>query len=192
MPLDRLSVHNRRRATVSDSHSADARFQQRCRSGCELCFGDGTIGAITFSAKGHTFEGVREYLCGHKGNLLFGLRDFKELTTDVIDRKRRFTGLFRDHGHRANILGSYEATFLGKAYDRSAALSHLSNTAWLFLKSKQALEENRTLSIGPFVEGERAIRQVEPRAADIGRYQTPMTGFNRPTRPHVPAGARRA
>ena len=45
-------------------------------------FGDGTIGVITFSAKGHTFEGVKERFSAHRGNTLLVLEDFKILLTE--------------------------------------------------------------------------------------------------------------
>ena len=32
-------------------------------------FGDGSIAAITFSAKGHAFEGVKERFSAHRGDL---------------------------------------------------------------------------------------------------------------------------
>ena len=43
--------------------------------------------SITFSAKGVTFEGVREVLNVHKGNLLANLMDFHILTVDIVDKK---------------------------------------------------------------------------------------------------------
>jgi hypothetical protein len=46
--------------------------------------------SITFSAKGVTFEGVREVLNVHKGNLLANLMDFHVLTVDIVDKKRGF------------------------------------------------------------------------------------------------------
>ncbi|NJL59066.1 MAG: Gfo/Idh/MocA family oxidoreductase, partial [Desulfobacteraceae bacterium] len=57
------------------------------KSDCDIAvsyiFGDGTIAAITFSAKGHTFEGVRERFSAHRGNVLISMDDFKNLTVEV-------------------------------------------------------------------------------------------------------------
>ena len=51
------------------------------KSDCDIAvtylFGDGTVAAITFSAKGHTFEGVRERFSAHRGDVLISLDDFK-------------------------------------------------------------------------------------------------------------------
>lgn len=48
-----------------------------------ISFSDGSQAALTFSAKGHTFEGVREYLNVHKGDLLASLRDFEDLSLEI-------------------------------------------------------------------------------------------------------------
>ena len=113
-------------------------------------FGDGSIGVITFSAKGHTFEGVKEHFCAHRGNALVNLEDFQRLTVDVVDKKRRYHNLFRDHGHQANIVAAYENSTQRLPYDRQQRCDHLANTAVLFLKTKQALEENRQIVVEPF------------------------------------------
>lgn len=113
-------------------------------------FGDGSIGAITFSAKGHTFEGVKERFSGHRGNLLITLDDFQTLTVEDVDRKRRYRNLFRDHGHRTNIVNAYKNSTARLPYDRNQRFHHVTNTAWLFLKTKQALDENREIVVEPF------------------------------------------
>ena len=43
-------------------------------------FADGSMAALTFSAKGHTFEGVREILNLHRGDLLAEIKDFKSVS----------------------------------------------------------------------------------------------------------------
>src|ERR1044072_9354443 len=57
------------------------------QSDCDIAvtypFGDGSIAAITFSAKGPTFEGVRERFAAHRGNVLISMDDFKELVGEV-------------------------------------------------------------------------------------------------------------
>ena len=52
-------------------------------------FGDGSIAAITFSAKGHTFEGVKERFAAHRGNTLITMDDFKTLDVQVVERRQR-------------------------------------------------------------------------------------------------------
>ena len=56
--------------------------QSDCDIALTLRFGDGTIAAITFSAKGHTFEGVRERFAAQRGNVLIWLDDFQTLRID--------------------------------------------------------------------------------------------------------------
>lgn len=120
---------------------------QASRSDCDIAisyvFGDDTVGAITFSAKGHTFEGVRERFSAHKGNTLASIEDFQ---TAVIERgaeKRRYRNLFRDHGHREAIVASVE---LGRGESSLAApVRYLWNTGALFLATRRALEDDRMI-----------------------------------------------
>ncbi|MEX2288388.1 MAG: Gfo/Idh/MocA family oxidoreductase [Planctomycetaceae bacterium] len=124
------------------------------KSDCDIAvtytFGEGSIGAITFSAKGHTFEGVKERFSAHKGNVLLALDDFQRLQVEVIDRKRVYRNLFRDHGHQTNIVGAYENSTQQGRYDRDERLAYIANTALLFLKTKQALDENREITVESF------------------------------------------
>lgn len=108
-------------------------------------FGDGSIATISFSAKGHTFEGVREKLNIHKGNLLISLDDYKELRLDILDKKTIYKNFYRDHGHEINIKRSYE--MLNGIYD-SLPVEYIWETGELFLKTKEALENNKEIIIG--------------------------------------------
>ena len=63
-------------------------------------FAEGTIAVITFSVKGHSFEGVRERFSAHKGNCLLTMDDFKTLQIEQVDKKLRWRNFHRDHGHR--------------------------------------------------------------------------------------------
>lgn len=110
-------------------------------------FPDETIAVITFSAKGHTFEGVKEKLSAHRGNTLLSMDDYKTLTIEVREHKRQVNNLFRDHGHRRNIVGAFAAVFEGAAYARDAAVRHALDTAWLFLNTKRALEAGQALTV---------------------------------------------
>ena len=64
-----------------------------------LKFADGSVASITFSAKGHTFEGVREVLQAHRGNTLVRLIDFKESVIEVVDKRQHLKTFHRNHGH---------------------------------------------------------------------------------------------
>ncbi|HKR66328.1 MAG TPA: Gfo/Idh/MocA family oxidoreductase [Thermoanaerobaculia bacterium] len=118
------------------------------KSDCDIAvtyvFGDGSIAAITFSAKGHTFEGVRERFAAHRGNVLISMDDFKELTIEEVDRKHRTKQLFRDHGHERAIRASYE---LVRGGNRGVTREYVWQTGDLFLRTKDALEQNRVMTI---------------------------------------------
>jgi predicted dehydrogenase len=126
------------------------------KSDCDIAvtylFGDGSVGAITFSSKGHTFEGVKESFRAQKGNVLITMDDFKRLTIEVIDKKRKQVNFYRDHGHCKNIVTAYNNVHENGTYHRENELSHILNTAWLFLSTKESLENNRQLTIYSFEE----------------------------------------
>ena len=110
-------------------------------------FPDETIALISFSAKGHTFEGVKEKLSAHKGDTLIAMDDYKTLTIEVREHKRTLVNAFRDHGHARNILAAYDVIFNGAPYDREAVRRHVLNTAHLFLGTKRALESNQQVTL---------------------------------------------
>jgi predicted dehydrogenase len=103
-----------------------------------MIFADGSCASITFSAKGHTFEGVREVLNVHKGNVLANITDFQELTADIVEKKKRVHLLHRDHGHRANILNSARGAANSGTSGESPA--YVAATARLFLGVRRAID----------------------------------------------------
>jgi predicted dehydrogenase len=113
-------------------------------------FADGTIAIITFSAKGHTFEGVRERFNAHKGNCLVSMDDFHRLTIDVGHQKKRYFNWYRDYGHARSIVSAFQSVRNDLPYDRAAEISYIWNTGWLFLKTKEALESGRDITIDSF------------------------------------------
>lgn len=131
------------------------------KSDCDIAvtyvFGDGSISAITFSAKGHTFEGVREKFAAHRGNVLISMDDFKDMTVEVIQDKRRQSLLFRDHGHEEAILSSYAMVRPRDGrLNPGVTRDYVWQTGHLFLRTREALEQDRVLSIedGVIVCGE--------------------------------------
>lgn len=110
-----------------------------------MIFADGSCASITFSAKGHTFEGVREVLNVHKGNILGNITDFGVLTMDVVEKKLRVRQRHRDHGHEANIVHSLDvaadATLSGES------IGYVAATAELFLGVRRALESGQRVTI---------------------------------------------
>jgi predicted dehydrogenase len=115
-------------------------------------FNEGTIGIITFSAKGHTFEGVREKFNGHKGNCLISMSDFQKMTVEVLDKKKIYTHFYRDQGHKINIVKAYQSIQRDDDYDYTKNISYIWNTAWLYLKTRQALETSKKVIIRSYSE----------------------------------------
>jgi predicted dehydrogenase len=113
-------------------------------------FPDDTVAVISFSAKGHTFEGVAESLHAQRGNCLIAMHDYKDMTIEIVEHKKRFRNRLRDHGHATNITYGYRSVHDNMAYDRSASIQYMCDTAWLFLETKRALEQNTALVVNRY------------------------------------------
>ena len=127
------------------------------KSDCDIAvtyiFGDESIAAITFSAKGHTFEGVRERFSAQRGNVLISMNDFKDLTVEVVNKKHRPIQLFRNHGHEECIKRSYEMVQpSNNSTSPSCSAKYVWETGDLFLKTRMALEENQKVTVHAFDE----------------------------------------
>lgn len=118
--------------------------QSDCNISVSYVFGDGSIATITFSAKGHTFEGVRETLNVHKGNLLAQLTDFRTLRLDIGPVVRHHRLWFRDHGHRRSILDSY---LMRSDKSKQETVAMIRETGYLMLKTREALETNTAVNV---------------------------------------------
>jgi len=130
--------------------------QSDCNIAVTYVFGDGSVGAITFSSMGHTFEGVRERFAVHCGNVLASLDDFQELIVERLESKRKLRLLFRDHGHSAAILGTYDAAFKQGTAINNCDLAYVWETGDLFLRTKEALDRNETVQIEGFSDSRLA------------------------------------
>jgi predicted dehydrogenase len=117
--------------------------QADCDIAVAYVFGDKTVGSITFSAKGHAFEGVRERFGAHRGNTILALDDFRTLVADIGDAKHSKKLLFRDHGHETSIRRSYEMVRPSGLPSNRCSTSYVWETGRLFLGTKKALDENR-------------------------------------------------
>ena len=109
-----------------------------------VMFADTSCATITFSAKGHTFEGVREVLNVHKGNVLANLTDFHTLTVDIVEKKKKVTLRHRDHGHEANFLHSVRGLEHGVPGED---LAYVEATARFFLGIRQAIESGEPVEV---------------------------------------------
>lgn len=125
-------------------------------------FADDSIAVITFSAKGHAFEGVRERLAVHRGELLLTLDDFKQLRANVRERRVRITLPFRNHGHEAAIMRSYQMSGRGQPPSGGAAVKYIWETGQLFLRTREALESGRVLVAEGFAPDCVLRRQTPP------------------------------
>lgn len=105
-------------------------------------FADGSVGSISFSAKGHTFEGVREYLNVHRGNLLVTMEDFHRTRFTRGARNWTLRTMYRDHGHAANIVNSLLA-------EQGETRQYVASSARLFLAAKEAVELGATVTVPP-------------------------------------------
>jgi predicted dehydrogenase len=127
------------------------------KSDCDIAvtyiFGDGSIAAITFSAKGHTFEGVRERFAAHRGNILISMDDFQNLVIEEVDKKSRVSCLFRDHGHERNIVYSYRMATKKDNEEMGLSVKYIWETGELFLKTREALETNQRVSLVQYSAG---------------------------------------
>ncbi len=110
-----------------------------------MMFQDRSCATITFSAKGHTFEGVREVLNLHKGDVLANLTDFQSLGMDVVQRRRRKRSIFRDHGHEANIMNSYAC--LEDSGSVGEEPYYIEATAMFFLAIKEAIDTGAPVTL---------------------------------------------
>ena len=89
---------------------------------------------------------MRERFAAHRGNALVSMDDFKDLTIEVVEKKRRLSPLFRDHGHEVSIERSYAMS--GAAVPGSFAgcsVDEVWETGNLFLSTRRALEDNERI-----------------------------------------------
>lgn len=86
--------------SIPDYHYSPSRsVSSDCDIAVTYVFGEGTVAAITFSAKGHTFEGIKERFAAHRGNVLISMDDFQLLTIEEGDKKQVTRSRTRNHGH---------------------------------------------------------------------------------------------
>jgi len=110
-----------------------------------VLFGDRSCAGLTFSAKGQTFEGVRELLNVHKGAVLANLSDFQTLTHENGPNRTRSRLPFRDHGHRQNFFHSHAGLKEGGSPGES--LFETAATARFFLAVREAVESGKTVVV---------------------------------------------
>lgn len=119
------------------------------RSDCDIAvtyvFGDGSIAALTFSAKGHAFEGVKERYAAHRGNTLIAMDDFQRLMADIGPEKEVRSLWTRDHGHEESIRRTCLLAL--DSNNRGLPVDYVWEAGELFLRTKEALETSRTILV---------------------------------------------
>lgn len=124
--------------------------QSDCDIVVSYIFGNGSIAAITFSAKGHTFEGVRERFSAHRGNVLLLLEDFKTLVVETREKRDRISLRFRDHGHRRKVCNSFEMAHGAHSPILSCTPEYVWETGELALATRRALEDNEEVVLNSY------------------------------------------
>lgn len=109
-------------------------------------FGDETIATLTFTAKGHSFSGVRERFSAQRGDILIALEDFRTLTVERCEERVRIRSRHLDQGHRASILASYRMSKPGGRLP-GQDLDYICETAELFLATREALESGQAIEL---------------------------------------------
>lgn len=143
--------------TLTPSSHPDSRSDFALTIGCA----GGSLVTISFSAKGESFEGVREVLNAHRGDCLALLRDFEETRIHVGSRRVVHRTRFRDHGHAANILNSYRKGISDEG-PTGESLPYVLNSGWLAIAARQALESGEVVHL-------RASPATRPGADIIAR-----------------------
>lgn len=108
-----------------------------------IAFADRSFATLVFSAKGVTFEGVREIFNVHKGDLMAQLTDFQYLKADIAERKVRMRLRRRDHAHEANLLRSFRSAFDDTV--PGLALNDVAGTAAFYLAIRHVVETGQTV-----------------------------------------------
>jgi predicted dehydrogenase len=116
-----------------------------CNVAVTYVFKDGSIGVISFSAMGHTFEGVKERCTVQKGNALIALDDFRTLVIEVGADKTRVRLRHRDHGHGEAVRESLR--LIGDGRRGGLAPDEVWETGLLALRTKAALESGKEVTV---------------------------------------------
>lgn len=111
-----------------------------------ILFADQSLASISFSAKGETFEGVREILNIQRGDLIATLDSFDYLEINHGSTKKIYKQFFRDHGHKDNLINSYLAVRDNDS-SRAVGSQYSLATARLFLACHQAVRDRKIVTV---------------------------------------------
>jgi hypothetical protein len=113
------------------------------KSDCDVAvtyvFGDGSVGVISFCAvKGYAFQCVRERYSAHRGDTPVAMDGFRLLMADVSAQETVRSQRRCDHGQEGSA---------AEASDRGFDMAYVWEPGQLFLRTKEALESSRPLSL---------------------------------------------
>jgi len=111
-----------------------------------ILFADQSLASISFSAKGETFEGVREILNIQRGDVIATLDSFDALKVARGTTTKIYKEFFRDHGHKENLVNSYIAVRDGDL-SRAVSAEYSMATAQLFLACNRAVRDGKVVTV---------------------------------------------
>ncbi len=97
-----------------------------------ILFADKSMAGITFSAKGDTFEGVKEVLNVHRGDVILSMSDFHTLRIDQGHERQKFRDCFAIMATAPTSSTAIEAVRSGDR-SKSVSIAQSEATARLFL-----------------------------------------------------------
>jgi hypothetical protein len=100
---------------------------------------------------------------------------------ESVYKKQVTSPFFRDLGHEGNICNSYEMVRSKGELKPGCEISYVWETAYLFLKTKEALENDQVITVQPFQGLESELASLESKekpspsalAVSDSRLQTP-------------------
>jgi predicted dehydrogenase len=117
-----------------------------------LVFADGTIGTINYGTDDNLSSETSESFRAQKGNLKISMDDFRRLIIEAAGEKKSYRKFRPEKGHKAAITDAYRNVHYNEAYYRTEEVSHILNTAWLYLNIRDAIQKNSQLIIRSYEE----------------------------------------
>ena len=110
-------------------------------------FANQSIATIAFSAKGAMFEGVRESLNAHRGDVLIHLTDFQAIRIDKNEKSTTKKLFYKDQGHEKTVVDSFKMI---SNHSLSQSVEYIWNSGYLALKTIEALEKSDSIIVEKF------------------------------------------
>ena len=108
-----------------------------------ITFNDLSTAVFSFSAKGWVSTGIIESLRIQKGDCVASIESFDKLTVDAKNFKKVWKNMFRDHGHKNNILNSFRNSMSEDGVGEPS--EYIINTARLYLAVDSAISTGKKI-----------------------------------------------